>query len=253
MLLGMKFASEDREMFVENVAELEAEGVRLSGYELQVLPDDTPQTLNEAIDYASDHFSHSFRGLHPPFPTFADPSVLEWEAVAAGAGLDYTVLHASVPHTDLTKLLPSVRGVLDRARGPILLENIPLRGDKEAAGSLTEAALLHDQLLMDIPHTLYNWEHTRRTNVPPEVQVDITLPAIRAVHAAENDNGYGGVPRGGGTREFRSVMSHLFRKQDMWVVAEPSGGHHQGGQGHKDTCRAIWQLWEAHQDNLLNE
>jgi hypothetical protein len=252
MLLGMKFASKDREMFVENVAELERGGVNVRGYELQVLPGDTPETLQEAVDFAAAHFDAKFRGLHPPFPTYADDEVLKWEAVAAELGLDYTVVHAAIRKRDLTLLGPAVRSVLDRARGTVFLENIPLRGDKEAAGTVVEAALLHDSLLLDVPHTLYNWEHTRRTNVPPEVQVDLVLPLIKAVHAAENEDGMGGVPRGRGSPQLRGLMSHLFAKKELWVVAEPTGGHLNGGSGHKDTCRALWAMWQEHQDNLLN-
>jgi len=243
MLLGMKFSPRDGEMFINNIAELESEGVMVNGFELQVLAGDTPETVLEGIDLVRDHFDAKFTGLHPPFPLYADKNALFWESVAHEARLDYTVAHASIPNGNFTDIYPAVRNLLTSAKGTIFLENVPLRGNKEGGGSLLDIALLHDKLLVDIPHTIYNWEHGLRTNISPEKQVDMVLPAVKAVHVADNDNGDGAVPVGGGSKMFRLIMSHLFPKKDIMYVAEPTGGHKQDGAGHKETCREIWRLW----------
>ncbi|MBR9689341.1 MAG: hypothetical protein GOV01_00375 [Candidatus Altiarchaeota archaeon] len=244
MLLGMKFASKDGDMFLNNIAELEKEGVIVNGFEIQAFSEDTPQTILSALDSVKSH-GFKFGGLHPPFPAFANDEFVKWSGVAKEAKLNYTVLHAAIPTMGFSKLQLAVREAVNNSKSPTFLENVPIRGQKEGAGSLLDSALLHDKILMDIPHTLYNWEHTRRTNVPPEKQIDMTLDSIKAVHVAENDDGNGGVPVNGGSEQFRSILSRLFTKKDILMIAEPTGGHHNNGKGHKDTCREIWKLWES--------
>lgn len=241
----MKFAPHDTEVFIDNVAELEGEGIKVNGFELQILRDDTPATVLKAIDSVKESFNAKFRGLHPPFPLYADTGFYVWDKVSTQAKLTYTVAHAAIPGNDFTKLFPAVRTLLDIAQNPVFLENVPLRGKREGGGSLLDTALLHDQLLVDIPHTIYNWERTRRTQVPPEKQIDMVLSAIKAVHVADNDNGNGAIPKNGGSQIFQTMMRRFFPKKDLIYIAEPTGGHDNKGAGHKQTCREIWQLWST--------
>lgn len=246
----MKFAPHDAAVFVDNVAELESEGIIVNGFELQVTRNDTPARVLKAIDFVKEQFDAKFRGLHPPFPFYADTGFHKWDAVSTEAKLTYTVAHAAIPDGDFTKLFPAVRTVLDIAKSPVFLENVPLRGKREGAGSLLETALLHDQLLVDIPHTIYNWENARRTSTHPAEQVRLSLPAIRAVHVAENDDGNGAIPLNGGGPIFQEMMRQFFPKCDIIYIAEPTGGHEDNGKGHKQTCHEIWRLWGAFSDSF---
>lgn len=251
-LIGMKFAPRDKQMFVDNVAELEAEGVQIQGFEAQVLREDTPETVAEAVDWVSEHFDARFRGMHPPFPTFADNEFLKWDRVSDQLGLDYTVMHAAVRSVKADLLKREIPRVVSQARAPVFLENVPLTPDRKneaRLGSLPEMAQLHDRLLMDLPHTMYNFSEGRAGSGHPLKQVEAAGSQLKAAHVADQNQHNGKVPVDGGSPMFQDIMHALFQRPGLFMVAEPTDGHLNGGQGHKDTCRAIWRLWQNSPDS----
>jgi len=240
MLLAMKVAPHDVQVFLDGIIELEAEGIIVNGFELQITKEDTSDTALEAIDSLGNDFK--FRGLHPPFPTAADTNFLYWDEVAKEAGLDYTVLHAaSEKFNDAKK---AITWALENASSTPLLENLPLREGRTVIGSLIETSKLSDNLLMDIPHTLFNF-YEKMVEESPLKQIEVVFDKLKAVHVADNDNGFGFVPLGGGSQDFQDIMRQLYQKKDIKFIAEPSEGHRNYGAGHKATIREIWKLWES--------
>ncbi|HDR53087.1 MAG TPA: hypothetical protein ENN60_00210 [archaeon] len=252
LALGMKFATQDADMFLTNVAKLEQEGVTIGGFELQAMRRDTPETVVAAVDLVRSQFSPRFQGLHPPFPCYADNEFLKWDQISSDLKLDYTVLHAAVLRGDWAFLEHEVRRLTTQAKSQAFLENIPLRltqPTKICAGSLTETSRLHSLLLFDIPHAIHNFEHRFGDSPDPVEQVRREGSHLRAVHVADNLESAGIVPVNGGSPMFQAIMAELFKLPGLWMVAEPKDGHLDGGRGHKDTCREIWKLWQAWKDN----
>ena len=246
----MKFAVHDKETFIENVAELEKEGVKISGFEMHTERSNSPESIADAVDFVRSHFDFKFEGLHPPFPAYAENYFLVWDRISAELGLTYTVLHAAVPNNKLN-LEHEVGRILSQAESNVFLEDIPFFENHYGAGSLLELAKLHSKLLFDIPHTVYNYEHGFE-KVNPLEQIERTAGKIKAVHVADNNEGMGGVPVNGGSELFQQIMKVLFTKPGLFLVAEPTGGHLNGGQGHKDTCREIWRLWKNAEDKTAD-
>ena len=243
----MKFAVHDKEMFAENVEELEKEGVKISGFELHTERRNTPEAIADAVEFVRSRFDFKFQGIHPPFPTYAENSFLVWDRISAELGLTYTVMHAAVSNSKLA-LKHEVSRILAQAKSNVFLENIPIFENHHGAGSLMELAELHNQILFDIPHTFYNFEHGFE-KVNPVEQVKTTFDQINAVHVADNLEGMGKVPVNGGSPMFQEVMKLLFTKPDLFFMAEPTDGHLNGGQGHKDVCREVWRLWKSAKDS----
>ncbi|MBR9680556.1 MAG: hypothetical protein GOU98_01900 [Candidatus Altiarchaeota archaeon] len=240
MLLAMKVAPRDVQMFLDNIGELEKDGIIVNGFELQITPSDTQQTALEAIDFLGKTFK--FRGLHPPFPTSADGNFIHWDEVSGKANLDYTVLHAAADK--LKDISSAITSAIKNSTSTPLLENLPIRSDRLTIGSLIDAGNLSDNLLMDIPHTLHNW-YEKKLEETPLKQIEAVFDKIKAVHVADNDNGFGLVPLGGGSQDFQDILKKLYQKKDCMFIAEPSNGHKNYGVGHKETIREIWKLWET--------
>ncbi|MBR9681687.1 MAG: hypothetical protein GOV00_02715 [Candidatus Altiarchaeota archaeon] len=245
-LLGMKFAVSDKDVFLNSVSELEGEGIIISGFEVHTERRNTPEEIADAIDFVRSGFSPKFEGIHPPFPTYAENTFLVWDRISADLGLTYTVMHAAVSN-DKLKLEHEVGRLLAQAKNTVFLENIPFFEKHYGAGSLPELAKLHSDILFDIPHTVYNFEKGFTKEAPLE-QLITTFDHVKAIHVADNLEGMGAVPKGGGSELFQTIMKQAFTKPELLLIAEPTGGHHNNAQGHKDTCREIWRLWENARD-----
>ncbi len=247
MLLSMKVGTNDVNTFLKSVSLLEKEGIKINGFELQVLKNDSVESVMKAVEIIRDNFKARIQGLHPPFPAFADKNFLKWKKVSEELGLNYIVLHASIKKKDFSLLRESVQECIGDSR-KVFVENLTFNKNHLSA-NLLETTLLSEKVLFDIHHTIFDYKYSGRLKVSPIEQVKLALNSIVAVHCADSVMKDAVIPKKGGTRLFKNIMKILFNKKNIIYIAEPKNGHLNNYEGHVETCRQVWKLWENIKDN----
>jgi len=251
MFLAMKVGVKDVDVFLKSIDLLEKEGIKINGYELQIIKGDSIQEVVKAIEKIRENFNPNFQGLHPPFPAYADNTFSKWERLSSSMNMDYTVMHPSVKKNSITFLRESVFNCLNKARGRVFVENMVTRLNHFGA-NLIDAAFLSKNVLFDMHHAIFEYENSGRLRINPVEQLKLVFDSIVAVHCADSIKGEAAVPKNGGTKLFRELMKILFKKKNIFFIAEPKDGHLNQYIGHMETCRQIWKLWEEFKSKELN-
>ncbi|MBR9681070.1 MAG: hypothetical protein GOU98_04600 [Candidatus Altiarchaeota archaeon] len=243
MLLGIELFPRDKVQCLNNVLELEKEGIHVKGYEVQVQEGDTEKDVMEAVKFLNDNFEFKFRGLSPPQPNYPGAGFLKWNHLAKKLKFDYTVLDAAVDSKDFKDLSVPVKSTIAKAEAAVYLKNVHLEEDSVGAGSLTETILLHDKLALNLSALIYNWQFKRRMNVSPEDQIEKAFEDIKVVHVADFVSEQTEAPVNGGSTIFKELMTQITTKKSLMIIAKPKDAFADGGKSQKETCRQLWSQW----------
>ena len=243
MLLGIELFPRDKVQCLNNVLELEKEGIHVKGYEVQVQEGDTEKDVIEAVKFLNDNFEFKFRGLSPPLPNYPGAGFLKWNHLAKKLKFDYTVLDAAVDSKEFKDLSVPVKSAIAKAEGLVYLKNVHLEENSVGAGALTETILLHDKLALNLSALIYNWQFKRMMNVSPEHQIEKAIDDLKVVHVADFVSEQNEAPINGGSTVFKELMTQLTKKKNLIFIAKPKDAFSDGGESQKTTCRQLWSQW----------